>query len=360
MSSTFGKFVEVSLFGESHGPCVGLVVNGLPAGIQIPYQRIEKELHRRKPQHYFETTRIEKEEVQFISGVKDGVTTGSPLTIIIANQNVKESDYEKGVIRPSHADYVAYKKYNGFNAHEGGGHFSGRLTAPLVVLGAIIKEELEKQNIIIGSHIKSIGDVNDDSINNQADEMIKSLNNESFSVINSKTKEKMLLKLEEITKDGDSVGGSVETVICNLPVGVGEPFFDSLESIISHLIFSIGGVKGILFGDGLDFKTKKGSELNDQMKYENGELKFLSNHSGGIQGGISNGQRVIFETIIKPTSSIKIEQESVNLLTKENISLKIKGRHDACIVSRVLPVIEALTAYGVYELLMINSLNRGK
>ena len=360
MSSTFGKIIELSLFGESHGPCVGLVVNGLPSGIKIPYQRIKEELNRRKSHFNFETSRVEEEDVEFLSGIKEGYTTGSPLTIIIPNKNINSKHYEKGVIRPSHADYAAYIKYSGFNAYEGGGHFSGRLTAPLVALGAILKQELEKENIVIRSHIKSIGGIEDVSLKDKPFDLINNLKNESFAVTNNEIKEKMLLKLQEVSNEGDSIGGSVETIVCNLPIGIGEPFFDSLESIISHLLFSIGGVKGVLFGDGLDFKTKKGSELNDEVRYEDDKVKFLSNHSGGIQGGISNGERIVFETIIKPVSSIKKLQKSINLETKENIDLEINGRHDACIVSRVLPVIEAITSYALYELMMLNLLKRGK
>ena len=360
MSSTFGKVIEISLFGESHGPCVGLVVNGLPSGIKIPYQRIKEELNRRKPNFKFETSRDEIEDVEFLSGVKNEYTTGAPLTIVIPNKNINSSHYEKGVVRPSHADYVAYVKYNGFNSYEGGGHFSGRLTAPLVVLGAILKEELEKENIIIGSHIKTIGGIEDISLEDQPLDLIKGLKNKKFATISDEIKEKMLSKLEKVSGEGDSIGGSVETVICNLPVGVGEPFFDSLESIISHLLFSLGGVKGVLFGSGLDFKSKNGSELNDEVRYEDGKVKFLSNHSGGIQGGISNGERVVFETIIKPTASIKKLQKSINIETKENIDLEITGRHDACIVNRVLPVVEAVTAYAIYELKTLNLLKRGK
>lgn len=356
MSSSFGKIIKISLFGESHSKCVGLTIDGLRSGIKIDENSINFDLSLRKTNDYLSTSRNEEDKVEFLSGVYNGYTTGSPLTFIIKNNNVDSTNYHKNIIRPSHADLTSLIKYNGFNDFRGGGHFSGRITTPLIVLGSICKQELSKMNILVGSHISSILNINDDSITNE--NQISSLLSSSFPVINNEKKELMMKKIKEIKEQNNSLGGSIETVVFNLPIGLGEPFFDSLESYLSHLIFSIGGVKGILFGDGINFSTSLGSEVNEKIFYENDKIKYNSNHNGGILGGLSNGEPLIFKTIIKPTPTFSLPQETINIETKENINTSFKGRFDPCIVHRICKVIDALTNYCIYEMILLDRSNK--
>lgn len=348
--STFGKNIIISLFGESHQEAIGITIHNFPPNIALDLEAIENKLLLRKGLAEISTTRREKDHFKIISGFYQGKTTGAPLTFIIPNCDINSGDYTKGTIRPSHSDLPYHIKYQKANDYRGGGHSSGRLTAPLVILGAISEQLLKEKGIVIASRIKSIGEIVDTIPINQ--NCVKSLLNDSFPVIDSKIKDEMLKQIKEVKNNGDSIGGMVETVIYNLPAGLGDPFFDSVESIIAHLIFSIPGVKGIEFGDGFDITKKRGSEANDQIQIINDKITFLSNHSGGINGGITNGEPVRFTTAIKPTSSIKLPQKSINIETYENTTLIIEGRHDPCIVPRALPVINALTSYAILDLLL--------
>lgn len=352
MSSMFGQNVKISLFGESHSSCVGLTIDSLPAGIDIDKEYLERELKLRKKENEFSTSRNEKDEIIFLSGVFNDKTTGGPLTFILKNSDQHSCDYVQGIIRPSHADLTSYIKYNGFNDYRGGGMFSGRLTAPLIILGALIKQILKEKNIKVYSHVASIGDIEDQKFDiNVLEEQLKNIEKSSLSVIDYQQELKMLDLLKFCKDYKDSIGGKVETIILNLPIGVGEPFFDGLESYISHLIFSIGGVKGIIFGNE-EVDKMLASEYNDQIVYNNNQYQFLSNNNGGINGGISNGNLVVFSTFIKPTPSIGKKQKSINVLTKENIDIELQGRFDVCIVHRVKEVIQALTYYAIYDLLL--------
>lgn len=356
MSSTFGKIIKITLFGESHSTCVGLTIDGLRSGIKIDEEQINKDLSLRKTVDYLSTSRNEEDKVEFLSGLFNGYTTGSPLTFVIKNKDVNSSSYSNDIIRPSHADITSKIKYQGYNDYRGGGHFSGRLTVPLIVLGSICKQELSKMNIIIGSHIKNIGNIEDDTITEP--KQIIDLLNSPFPVINKHKEKLMKQTIKNISQEKDSIGGKVETVVYNLPIGLGEPFFDSLESYLSHLIFSIGGVKGILFGDGLNFTTSKGSEVNEKISYQDNKIVYSSNHNGGILGGLSNGEPLLFETIIKPTPSFGLLQETINVRTKENVPLSLNGRYDPCIVHRISKVIDALTNYCIYEMLLLDRSNK--
>lgn len=362
MSSSFGQIVKISLFGESHGPGVGMVIDGLPAGIKIDEEEIRSALEKRKPHGRISTSRSEEDEVEFLSGVFKGYTTGSPLCFVIRNRNTDASSYPYGQVRPSHADWTAEIKYRGFEDYRGGGHFSGRLTAPIAVLGAICSGELKKRGILVGTHIAEIGGILDDPWNEEKlEDQIRTVNEKRFAVINEERGERMIECIETIRKQKDSVGGMLSTAVAHLPAGLGEPFFDSLESVLSHLIFSLGGVKGILFGDGYRFASMKGSQANDELYYrEDGSIGFYSNHSGGINGGISSGQTVLFETVIKPTPSIGKAQKSIDFVKKENVDLEIVGRHDPCIVHRIRSAVDALTCYGLYDLLLSDEARNGK
>ena len=352
MSSSIGKVLKITLFGESHSKAIGLTIDGFPSGIKVNYDEINKALARRNPKDDFSTERQEPDEVIFLSGVFNDYTTGSPITFIIDNKDIKSNDYIKGQARPSHADITSYLKYDGFNDYRGGGATSGRLTAPLVVLGALCRQILDDQGIGIGTHILNLHGLYDrkfdfNQINADIDRLKK-----NFPVLDENAEKRMKEEILKAKENSDSVGGILESVIIGLPVGLGEPYFDSLESSISQLLFSIGGIKGVLFGDGIDFAEKYGSEVKDEIRYIDDKITYLSNHNGGINGGISNGEPVILKTIIKPVSSIGKMQKSINLETKENIDIEIKGRHDPCILPRAKEVVDSVLAYAILDALM--------
>ena len=355
MASNYGQMLKISIFGESHSKGIGLCIDGIPSGININEEEIKKGLQRRHSMNDFSTQRNEKDEIEFISGLFDGKTTGSPLAFIIHNNDIDSSSYQKGIIRPSHADLTNYLKYEGFNDYRGGGFSSGRLTAPLVVLGSICSQILKKYNIKILTHISNLGgELDRDPVLEKIDSEIK-LCEDSFPVLDKQAKEKMVQKVLSMKEEGNSVGGILESYIVGIPACLGEPYFDSLESSISHLLFSIGGVKGVLFGDGLDFANKTGKELSDELVLNDGKIEFLSNHNGGINGGISNGQPIRIQTIVKPTPSISCKQKTIDLDKKENIELQIKGRHDPTIIHRVKEVVNAVLYYAILDALMANN-----
>ena len=351
MSSVIGDNIKVSLFGESHGSVVGATIHGLESGIKIDYEFIKHQMNLRKANDNLSTARVEDDEVKFISGVFNDFTTGAPLTVVIENKNVNSKDYPK-MFRPSHADYTQELKYKGYQDYRGGGHFSGRLTAPIVALGSIVISILKNKNIKIGSHIKNIHNILDDNINfNDLDNYFNYVNNEIFPVLNLNKKEEMIKEIETIKEDLDSVGGIIETVI-SLPSSIGEPFFDSLESKISQYLFSVPGLKGIEFGLGFDFAKYRGKEVNDEL-VNDGEVRTLTNNNGGINGGISNSMPIVFRCVLKPTPSILKEQRSIDE-NFNNTILEIKGRHDPCIVRRARVVIDSLVALCLLDLISIN------
>lgn len=355
MSANWGKNIELSLFGESHGKAIGIVIGNLPAGIKLDLEAIKKDLSRRAPgKNKMSTARKEKDEVEIISGVIDGVTTGAPLVGMIYNsdQHSKDYSYLKELMRPGHSDYSAYEKYHGFNDVRGGGHFSGRLTAPIVFAGAIAKQILKQQGIYVGAHIQSIKDVYDESFSvNISEEMLENLLLKQYPTINDEVFTKMQETIEEARLNQNSVGGTIECAIINVPAGIGNPFFDSVEAHLSQLLFSIPAVKSVSFGLGEKITELYGSEANDSYYYDGDIVKTKTNNNGGILGGISSGMPIVFKVGIKPTPSVSLKQDTINVKTKENSTLEIKGRHDPCIVPRAIVVVEAMAALGILDMI---------
>ncbi|MTI65309.1 MAG: chorismate synthase [Firmicutes bacterium] len=357
MSGVWGNRLKLSIFGESHGKGVGVVIDGLPAGLELDLDYMRKEMKRRAPGNKkISTSRKEKDAFNIISGYFNNKTTGTPMCCMIENTNQKSKDYERirNIMRPGHADYTGNIKYLGANDYRGGGHFSGRLTAPLVFAGAIAKQILLKKKIVIGSHIKSIGNISDTSFNltDIKSVELEKLTNKEFPVIDDNKGREMKEEIIKAKEDKDSLGGIIETSIVNVQAGIGEPFFDSIESKLAQMIFSIPGVKGVEFGKGFDISKMKGSEANDQFYIEKENIKTDTNNNGGINGGISNGMPIIFKTAFKPTPSIGKKQRTVDISSKENIEFSIKGRHDPCIVPRALVVVESVSAIALLDLIM--------
>ena len=350
MKNTFGNNISVTLFGESHAAAIGAVLDGLAAGISINEDYIKNKLDLRRPSGKISTKRQEQDEFKILSGVFNGKSTGTPICIVIENKDTKSKDYNKDIIRPSHADYTAQLKYNGFQDYRGGGHFSGRITAALVAVGAILQNALEEKGILIGTHIKECTNVKDVEFNNLADD-IKLLNSIDFAVLNDSVKEQMISEIEKAAASGDSVGGILETTVLGMPGGVGEPWFDSVESMLSHALFGIPAIKGVEFGEGFNFAKLRGSEANDSFYVENGVIKTKTNNNGGINGGITNGMPIIFRSVIKPTPSISIEQNTVNLKDLTNVKTNTYGRHDPAIIHRARVVVDSVTAICLADLL---------
>lgn len=353
MSSFFGQHLHLALFGQSHGEAIGITMDGFPAGMTIDMGRVQAEMQRRAPGHSNLTTpRREADAPEILSGVLNGRTTGQPICAIIRNTNTRSADYGEGVdlLRPGHADYTGHVRYYGFEDWRGGGHFSGRLTAPIVFAGALCSQWLESQGVKIVSHIQRLGSIQDESL----------MANPVFDT--SKLKQMVLPTLRpEIAQDmnqeillasqkQDSVGGVIECMITGLPAGLGAPFFDSVEGVLSHLLFAIPAVKGVEFGEGFGFAELRGSQANDPFSLENGQIVTTANHSGGVQGGITNGMPVIFRCVVRATPSIGQCQETVSLSRKQREELFIHGRHDPCILPRAVPVVEAVAAIGMMEL----------
>lgn len=356
MSGMWGSKIKLSIFGESHGNAIGITIDGLPAGFSIDMDKIMMEMARRAPgKSSLSTPRKESDIPEILSGYFEGKTTGTPLCAIIRNSNTKSKDYSKlkDVMRPGHADYTGAVRYKGFNDYRGGGHFSGRITAPLVFAGAICKQILEVKGIIVSAHINSIGKIKDCSFleSDISDELLNSFKEKELPLINTKLEDEMRQEILSARSSGDSIGGTIECAILGVSPGIGEPFFDSVESTLAHLMFSVPAVKGIEFGKGFDISKMRGSEANDEYYLENGNIKTKTNNNGGILGGITNGMPIIFNVAIKPTASIFKEQNAVNIVTMEETTLCIEGRHDPCIVQRALPVIEAVAAIGITELM---------
>lgn len=345
MKNTFGNSVAVTLFGESHGEYIGATIDGLAPGITIDNEYIAHMLTLRRPDEKISTPRKEKDEYKIISGVLNNKTTGTPITILIPNENIKSDDYSqmKTIARPSHADYTAECKYHGFQDSRGGGHFSGRITAALVAAGAICRYALEQKGILIGTHIKKCGGVSDSEFSDLKKEIDK-LNKKTFAVLEETSGEKMREAILNAAANGDSVGGVLETAIIGMPTGVGEPWFDTIEGMLSHMIFSIPAVKGIEFGAGFAIADMQGSAANDSIHIENNKAVTKTNNNGGINGGITNGMPIIFRTAIKPTPTIFKPQDTIDFKTMTETVLEPKGRHDPAIIHRARVVQDAAAA----------------
>ena len=357
MQSVIGNSIKLSLFGESHGSMIGVVIDGLAPGIKLDTKFIQEQLDKRKPKGKISTQRHEEDDFKIVSGYFNGYTTGTPLCIMIENKAQKSKDYEKtrDLMRPSHADYTAEKKYLGYQDFRGGGHFSGRITAPLVAVGAICIQILREKGIVLGTHILKGKDERDRNFSLDGEELkreIEIVNNRYFPVFDDEKEESMKRVIEEAGKNLNSVGGILETAVIGVPSGIGEPYFNSIESVLSHLLFSIPAVKGVEFGAGFSIADMFGSEANDSFYYnEGGEVKTKSNNNGGINGGISNGMPIIIKTAIKPTPSIYKEQESIDISKHENIKFNIEGRHDPAIIHRARVVVDSVVAFGILDLL---------
>lgn len=350
MKNTFGQSVCATIFGESHGEAVGVVLDGLAPGIEVSEESIKRMLSRRRPSSAADTPRREKDDFRIVSGVFNGKTTGSPVCIIIPNENTQSKDYQYGLARPSHADYSAFCKYHGYEDYRGGGHFSGRITAALVAAGGIVLPALEKLGIKIGTHILQCAGVNDRDFED-IEKDIETLKNGVFPTLEEKSGAEMTEKILAARAENDSVGGITQTAICGLPAGVGEPWFDTFEGILSHALFSLGGVKGVDFGLGFGFAAKRASECNDAFRVENGKTVSRTNNNGGINGGITNGMPVVFRCAVKPTPSIAKEQKTVDFIKGENADITIHGRHDPAIVRRICPVIDSVAALVAADML---------
>lgn len=354
MKNVFGNSVTVTLFGESHGEQIGAVIDGLAPGLEIDLEFIKSQLELRKPHGKISTQRVESDEPDIVSGVFEGKTTGTPLCILFRNQNTKSKDYSKtkDLMRPGHADYTAIEKYHGFADYRGGGHFSGRITTPIVAAGAILIHALQNKGIYIGTHIKQCGSICDQPFENYREDIVK-LNKMLFPVLNEKAAQAMHDYMTQAASEGDSVGGILETVVTGIPSGIGEPWFDSMESMLAHGMFSIPAVKGIEFGKGFAFAQMKGSEANDAFAMQDGAVVTKTNNNGGINGGITNGMPILFNTVIKPTPSIYKKQETVDIALQENKVIQIQGRHDPAIIHRARVVVDSMTAIVIADMLAL-------
>lgn len=358
MSSTYGESLKLSIFGQSHGPAVGMVLDGIPAGLPVDLEALQTFLNRRAPgQNDWSTPRKEEDRPEFLSGILDGFTCGAPIAAAIYNRNTRSGDYAnlKDCPRPGHADYTAQVKYGGFQDAAGGGHFSGRLTAPLCVAGGLCKQWLALNGIAIGGRILSIAgcDETDDPLDPCVPEI--PVIGSDFPVVNPRVGEAMRQAIAQARKDGDSVGGVIECVITGLPAGLGEPMFGGVESKLAQILYGIPAVKGVSFGDGFAVAGMRGSQCNDPFTIEDGVVRTTSNHCGGILGGITNAMPVIFRIAVKPTPSIARPQSSVSLSRNCPQELTVKGRHDPCIVPRAVPVAEAAAAIAIFDMLLANT-----
>ncbi len=357
MSSSWGKHLKVSIWGESHSESIGVVVDGLPAGEAIDWEELLAFMARRRSSGGpTDTPRKEADIPEVQSGLLHGHTCGTPLCAMIRNTNTQSKDYSlfEKVARPGHADYTGFLRYKGYNDIRGGGHFSGRLTAPLVFVGGIAKQLLAKKGILICAHIQQVGSVAErrfstDELNPA---LVKKLNSSFFPTLEEDKGEAMLAEIAAYREEGDSVGGIIECAVLGVPGGYGDPLFDSVESQLASLLFSIPAVKGVEFGEGFGLSALCGSKVNDAFAVKDGCIITESNNNGGILGGISNGMPIVFRCGFKPTPSISKEQKSVNFIDKEEVQLKITGRHDPCIVRRAVPVVEAAAALAILDILL--------
>ena len=349
MSSTYGENLHLTIFGQSHSPAIGMTLEGIPAGEQIDFEALQRFMERRAPgRNAYSTARKEADAPEFLSGLRGDTTCGVPLTAIIRNGDTRSKDYApfSAVPRPGHADYTANVKYFGHQDYAGGGHMSGRLTAPLCIAGGVCLQILQRHGIKVNSRIKAIGDVEDPS------PLTASTAEKAFPTVDEAAGEAMQAAIAQAKAQGDSLGGVIECAVLGLPAGLGDPMFGSMENRIAGIVFGIPAVKGIEFGDGFEAARLRGSQNNDSYTVKDGRVETRSNHCGGILGGITNGMPLVFRAAIKPTPSIAMEQDSVNLETLEEEKLRVGGRHDPCIVPRAVPVIEAAAAIAVYDALL--------
>lgn len=352
MKNTFGQSVAVTLFGESHGEYIGAVLDGLAPGLAIDEAFIRHQLSLRRPQSKISTSRVENDEFRIVSGVFNGKTTGTPLCILIPNTNTRSGDYTPNIPRPGHADYTAECKYHGYQDSRGGGHFSGRITAALVAAGAIAISALRQNGILIGTHISRISDICDRSFDSYESD-IETLADLTFPVLDSQKADLMRACIEDAASEGDSVGGILETAVIGLPAGIGEPWFDTVEGMLSHALFSIPAIKGVEFGTGFGVADLRGSQANDALRMQNGRVITTTNHNGGINGGITNGMPILFRCAVKPTPSIFQEQDSVDLVNGQNTTLTLQGRHDPAIIHRARVVVDSVAALVLCDLLAL-------
>ncbi len=349
MSSSYGQNVRLTIFGQSHSPAIGMTLEGIPAGETVDYAKLQAFLKRRAPgQNAWSTARKEADVPEFLSGLVGNTTCGAPLTAIIRNTDTRSKDYSDLAIRPrpGHADYTAALKYGGHQDYAGGGHFSGRLTAALCIAGGICLQLLGKEGVSVISRIASIGGVADQG------ELLRSTAEKAFPTVDDSCGEKMRRAIAEAKEAGDSLGGVVECAILGLPAGLGDPMFDGMENRIAAIVFGIPAVKGLEFGEGFGAAALHGSKNNDPYTVKDGKIVTESNHCGGILGGITNGMPLVFRAAFKPTPSIALNQQTVNLATMQTETLAVSGRHDPCIVPRAVPVVEAAAAIAVYDALL--------
>lgn len=352
MSSTYGERLRLSIFGQSHGKAIGMTLDGIPAGLPVDLTQLQAFLNRRAPgQADFSTPRKEEDKPEFLSGILDGHTCGAPISAVIYNTNTRSGDYSelKEIPRPGHADFTAQMKYGGFQDVAGGGHFSGRLTAPLCIAGGLCKQWLAQKGVRIGAHISVIGGIADDPVYlDWVDPDLDSIRSD-FPVLNEAAGKKMREAIAAARAEGDSVGGIIECVITGLTAGIGDPMFGGMESRIAQIVYGIPAVKGLDFGSGFSCSYLRGSQNNDAYTVRDGKIHTLTNHAGGILGGITSGMPLVFQVAIKPTPSIIKKQQSVSLTKMEESELQIRGRHDPCIVPRAVPVVEAAAAIAVFD-----------
>ena len=353
MKSTFGQSITLTIAGESHGAALTAIVAGLAPGLRVDEAFIAEQMDRRRAVGVISTARHEPDEVEILSGVFQGRTTGTPVTLLIRNRDMHSADYAplSTVPRPGHADYTAQCKYHGFQDYRGGGHFSGRITAAAVAAGALVLPALREKGIAVATHIARCAGIDDRAFAEDPAEDMAALGKRAFAVLDEAAGERMQAAIKEAKAAGDSVGGVLETLVTGVPAGVGEPWFDSVESVLSHLLFSIPGVKGVAFGDGFALADKRGSEANDPFGLKDGAVCLLSGHNGGINGGITNGSALRFCCAVKPTPSIARPQQTVDLSAQTEQTLTVRGRHDPAIIHRARVVVDSLTALGLADLL---------
>lgn len=352
MASVFGKNIKVSVFGQSHAPAVGVVVDGFPAAFAPDMERLRALMRRRRPgQTVISTQRQEADLFEVLSGMAEGRLCGAPLCMVIKNSDTRSADYQelKEKPRPGHADYPAGVKFGGYQDAAGGGHFSGRMTAPLCLAGGIALQLLEQAGIRVGAHVRSIAQVEDRAFDPLAPELDR-LREGYITVIDEDAGKKMEAAIDRARLDMDSVGGTIECAVTGLPVGMGGPMFEGVENVIASAIFGIPAIRGIEFGAGFASSRMRGSEHNDAYAWREGRVTTLSNRHGGVLGGLTTGMPLLFRVAVKPTASIFLPQQTVNLKEKTEAGLCLKGRHDPCIVPRAVPVVEAVTALAVYDL----------
>ena len=345
MGNSLGKLLTITSFGESHGDCIGIVINGCPAGLAITEADIQREADRRKPGgRALATARKEEDKVEVFSGIFNGRTTGAPICLIVWNQNIDSSEYERTrfLARPGHADYTAFIKYGGFNDYRGGGRFSGRITAGFVMAGAVASKLLGLIGVEVLAHTVEIGGIKAQP--KGFDEIRENVAKNQLDCADLEAAVEMTNAIKQAIKEGDSLGGIIESIALNVPVGLGEPVFDTLEGDLAKAFFAIPAVKGVEFGSGFSAARKRGSENNDPLTISNGEVVTLTNNAGGILGGISNGMPIVARVVVKPTSSIPRSQQTVNFKEMESAHLAVQGRHDACIVPRAVAVVESMMA----------------